>query len=285
MQRRRREPAYFASVISRETATVARAAGHRHNGAGPQSAAGERVHLATSRHKPGCVVCSVIAAIAAMVAPASAAKLDDITCDALKLERSRIETDAIKSDMEKGPDWAKSNLSSERLKEIEQLIGLQESIAFRCPLPKPLPPDPNDPNAAAAAGQPPGGAPQNTQPVPAALEDTFSMTPGLSPSLTQSPKKPVPKPPAAVVKPPTAAIDLKPAVPATGAKPAAASDPAVKTAKPATAPAAGTTKAAGATSAISKKPKASDAYVPPPKMGIFPEDQETPETSELAPTP
>ena len=67
---------------------------------------------------------------------AHAAKLDDAACDALKVERARLDTDAIKSDMAKGPQWAKDNLTPERLKEIEQLIGLQESIAFRCTLPK-----------------------------------------------------------------------------------------------------------------------------------------------------
>ena len=83
-----------------------------------------------------------IALACGLSGPARAAKLDGVTCDALKAERARLETEAIKSDMVKGPQWAKDNMSSERLKEIEQLIGLQESIAFRCPLPKPPPPPP-----------------------------------------------------------------------------------------------------------------------------------------------
>lgn len=68
--------------------------------------------------------------------PAAASRLDDAACDALKAERARIETDALKSDMQKGPAWAKDNVSPERLKEIEQVIGLDESIAFRCQQPK-----------------------------------------------------------------------------------------------------------------------------------------------------
>jgi hypothetical protein len=221
--------------------------------------------LVTSRHILHAVT---LALLCAGVAPALATKLDDITCDALKLERTRIETDAIKSDMEKGPEWAKGNLSSDRLKEIEQLIGLQETIAFRCPLPKPLPVDPNDPNAAAAAQVKPGDA-NTIKPAGTAdqAENYFQMAPGLSPSLTGSPPKP-----------PKKAPQVNPAAPQSAPAPAPAA--AVKSAKPAVVPAPA--KAAVASPPVSKKPKVTDAYVPPPRTGIQPDDVESPE---LAPAP
>lgn len=115
---------------------------------------------------------------------ARAAKLDDTACDTLKVERARLDTDAIKSDMAKGPQWAKDNLTPERLKEIEQLIGLQESIAFRCPRPKPVP----APASVAKAGD---GAKQDASVAPSAIEDTTPLTPipGASPEPIVKPTK------------------------------------------------------------------------------------------------
>lgn len=84
-------------------------------------------------------VAAVLALGCCLSGQAFAARLDDEACGTLKAERARLETDALKSDMAKGPQWAKENLSPQRLKEIEQLIGLQENIAFRCPRPKPPP--------------------------------------------------------------------------------------------------------------------------------------------------
>jgi hypothetical protein len=40
--------------------------------------------------------------------------------------------------MDRGPAWAKANLSPEKLKDIEHFIDLQEQILFRCPQSKPL---------------------------------------------------------------------------------------------------------------------------------------------------
>ena len=82
---------------------------------------------------------AALAILSGFAGSADAAKLDEPACTGLKAERARLATDAIKSDMAKGPQWGKENLSSERLKEIEQLIGIEENIAFRCPVPKPPP--------------------------------------------------------------------------------------------------------------------------------------------------
>ena len=115
---------------------------------------------------------------------AHAAKLDDAACDALKVERARLESDAIKSDMAKGPQWAKDNLTPERLKEIEQLIGLQESIAFRCTLPKAVP----APASIAKAGD---GTKRDASIEPGAIEAATPLTPipGASPEPSVKPAK------------------------------------------------------------------------------------------------
>ena len=160
---------------------------------------------------------------------AHAAKLDDAACSALKVERARLETDSIKSDMAKGPQWAKDNLTPERLKEIEQLIGLQESVAFRCALPKPLP----APASLAKAGE---GAKQDVSIAPGVGEPTSALTPlpGASPEPSVKPAK-------------KSTVTKKALAPS---KPAAKAERAPST---------------KSTSTKKYKPKVSDVYVPPAK--------------------
>lgn len=71
---------------------------------------------------------------------ASAAPLDGAVCDGMKAEKQKAVATGLPADIERGPDWAKTNLSPERLKEIEHFIELDEQIAFRCPRPKPVAP-------------------------------------------------------------------------------------------------------------------------------------------------
>lgn len=67
--------------------------------------------------------------------PAAAAPLDKEACEVLKAEQARLATEALKADMEKGPEWAKANLAPARLKEIQAFIELEEQLTFRCPNP------------------------------------------------------------------------------------------------------------------------------------------------------
>jgi hypothetical protein len=183
---------------------------------------------------------------------AMAAKLDGAACDALKAERARLETDALKSDMAKGPEWAKTNLAPERLKEIEQLIGIQEGIAFRCPVPKPVP----QPGNVAKAGEDTknasgknrdigeGGADGDKEPAqllkkqPASAEKPAGKDPKASKA-----DKPVGQ---AAVAPPKDSASAK------GEKPSA------------TAKKSNSTGQKPSTPSQKQKAKVSDAYVPPP---------------------
>jgi hypothetical protein len=71
-------------------------------------------------------------ALAAGIGGALAAPLDEQACKGLKTEREALVTRGIESDMAKGPEWAKSNLQPDRLKEVARLIELNEQLTFRC---------------------------------------------------------------------------------------------------------------------------------------------------------
>lgn len=59
-------------------------------------------------------------------------KVDADTCSALRLEQIKFRASGILDDMSKGPQWAKSNLPAERLREIEHYIQLDEQVKFGC---------------------------------------------------------------------------------------------------------------------------------------------------------
>ena len=70
---------------------------------------------------------------------AAAERLEKEACEALKAEQARLVEAGAKADMERGPEWAKSNLAPDRLKRIERLLEVEEGLAFRCPQPRPAP--------------------------------------------------------------------------------------------------------------------------------------------------
>ncbi|WP_045836484.1 hypothetical protein [Hyphomicrobium sp. 99] len=59
-------------------------------------------------------------------------KVDPDTCSTLRLEQIKFRASGILDDMSKGPQWAKSNLPAERLREIEHYIQLDEQVKFGC---------------------------------------------------------------------------------------------------------------------------------------------------------
>lgn len=69
--------------------------------------------------------------------PGAASPLDAQACGPLKEEQVRLEAAGARARMERGPEWARANLPAEGLKEIARLIEVDEQIAFRCPRPKP----------------------------------------------------------------------------------------------------------------------------------------------------
>ena len=77
---------------------------------------------------------TIIAAIcfAPFTAEATQPKIDSDTCTALRLEQIKFRQSGILDDMSKGAEWAKANLSADRLREIEHYMQLDEQVKFGC---------------------------------------------------------------------------------------------------------------------------------------------------------
>ncbi len=77
-----------------------------------------------------------ILAAALFLAPAAAwatePKIDTETCNSLRLEQIKFRQSGILDDMSKGAEWAKANLSADRLREIEHYLQLNEQVSFGC---------------------------------------------------------------------------------------------------------------------------------------------------------
>jgi len=116
-------------------------------------------------------------------------------CDQAKAEQTSLETSGVARDMAQGPEWARANLSVDRLQRVARWIELQEQILFRCPRPAP-PPAP-----ATAAAPTPGAKPekskldQKTKQKPARLSETGDA--GETPPKPAKPKPPSIKKPKA----------------------------------------------------------------------------------------
>ncbi|WP_171946458.1 hypothetical protein [Hyphomicrobium sp. CS1GBMeth3] len=73
------------------------------------------------------------AAMLSLATPtALAAPLDPEACTALKTEHTSLVAAGAKSDMSRGPEWAKTNLAPDRLDKIKRLIAVEEQLSFRC---------------------------------------------------------------------------------------------------------------------------------------------------------
>lgn len=77
------------------------------------------------------------------------AALDPDSCAKLKSEQEAMERVGLKEAVSRGPEWAKVNLSPEKLNEIKRWIEVDEQLLFRCPgrhlVNLPLDPDPPPP--------------------------------------------------------------------------------------------------------------------------------------------
>lgn len=78
------------------------------------------------------VAAPLVAGLLAAPLPAGAAPLEPEACAKFRTERQGLIADGVKTDMGKGPEWAKANLSPERLGKIERLIAVEEQLSFRC---------------------------------------------------------------------------------------------------------------------------------------------------------
>jgi hypothetical protein len=63
---------------------------------------------------------------------ATAPKIDAETCTSLRLEQIKFRQSGILDDMNKGAAWAKTNLSADRLREIQHYLELDEQVQFGC---------------------------------------------------------------------------------------------------------------------------------------------------------
>lgn len=86
----------------------------------------------------------VIAAAASLLlaGTALARQLEPAACEKAKADQALLVAAGVKDDMAKGPEWAASNLSADRLARIKTYLSLEEDIRFRCPLVLPKPPKP-----------------------------------------------------------------------------------------------------------------------------------------------
>lgn len=174
--------------------------------------------------------------------------LDGATCGLLKGEQARMEQSGLRSSMDKGPAWAKSNLAADKLDQIRRLMELDEQLLFRCSARNlvELPPDADADPAAAKTdeeGKAPAAPKTDAPAAPAAKSKSKSGTAknASAPGAKAQPKE------------------------AAKAAPEAAKAPAKKKPEPAKA-AAGSTSASDKAAAAKPKPKAKvdDAYKPPP---------------------
>jgi hypothetical protein len=79
-----------------------------------------------------CALALAASAIWATAALATQPKIDAETCAQLRLEQNKFRQSGILNDMRKGPEWAKANLTPERLREVEHYLTLDEQVEFGC---------------------------------------------------------------------------------------------------------------------------------------------------------
>jgi hypothetical protein len=80
---------------------------------------------------------ATVAMIAGPVAPVVATKLEKEDCDRLKAEQAQLGPKKLRDAMEKGPEWARSQLTPAEFEAMRRFIDLEEQFLFRCPQPKP----------------------------------------------------------------------------------------------------------------------------------------------------
>lgn len=77
----------------------------------------------------------VVMAAVSVAGGASNAVAEPLTpeaCEALKVERTKLEAAGVGHDLRRGPDWGRTRLTAARLGEVMRLISVTEQIAFRC---------------------------------------------------------------------------------------------------------------------------------------------------------
>ena len=94
-----------------------------------------RIRWEPMRTKPGMIGRSfglLGVALLLQAGTAAAAPLDEEDCDKLKAEQTQLEGAGARADMTKGPEWAKTNLTPDKLGQVKRLIEVEELLMFRC---------------------------------------------------------------------------------------------------------------------------------------------------------
>ena len=77
-------------------------------------------------------LCTAFTLAASFAPSAEAAPLEPEACTALKTELQSLLAAGAKSDMDRGPEWAKANLTPDKMAKVERLIAVEEQLSFRC---------------------------------------------------------------------------------------------------------------------------------------------------------
>ena len=77
-------------------------------------------------------VCLSVLFVSGAPASAGTPKLDKDTCTQLRGEQANFVQTGILADLQRGPEWAKTNLGAPRLRDIEHFIALDEQLKFGC---------------------------------------------------------------------------------------------------------------------------------------------------------
>ena len=158
-------------------------------------------------------LCLAVIGLAGLADAARAAQLDKLICADLKIEQGLLQQKGVATDMAKGPEWAKANLSRDRMKDIERLIHVDEQLAFRCPQPKPQRAPGDDEEGTTAAGpakKGPGKAAEakgSAVKPPAAAAKTAKAAPPTTPAEQAEPTATKPQPPRKATPKPKAKVD------------------------------------------------------------------------------
>jgi hypothetical protein len=59
-------------------------------------------------------------------------KLDDQTCKDMRGEKQKFLDSGLLANVEKGPEWAKANMSPDQLRQVELFLLLDEQLKFAC---------------------------------------------------------------------------------------------------------------------------------------------------------
>ena len=96
-------------------------------------------------------LCLALGGIGGLIVNAQALPLALEECDRAKAEQAQLEQAGVTRDMSQGAQWARANLTTDRLQRVARWIDLQEQILFRCP--RPVPPKPPETAAAPEGAQ------------------------------------------------------------------------------------------------------------------------------------